>query len=99
MGTRAPTGAKTIAPSKGSGGSSSEYPAQAAPKASAKALAHEGVEALPLVAGHLGQEVGRRPEAVKAYGVPVPHEAVAPEADKPGTHPRGEAHGVPSGKG
>ena len=70
-GTRSPTGAKRIAASSGSGGSSSDPPAHSAPHARAKrgrlavARAREGEHAPALEARDLRDDVSRRAEAVE----------------------------------
>ncbi len=71
-GTSAPTGAKMIAASSGSGGVSSEPPAHAAPSSRAKSCAAvspgrvKAIDLAPLIPRHLRHDMRRGAEAVDA---------------------------------
>ena len=71
-GTRAPSGAKRMAASSGTGGSCCESPAQECAQAQGQglcadiALPREGIHFPPLKAAHLRKDVGGRAEAIEA---------------------------------
>ena len=89
-GTSAPSGAKMIAASSATGGSTSEGPARSHPAPARELLRdrvprprkHIHLPALP--ARHLDQDVGSGTEPVQADPVRVPAEAQRAKADKAG---------------
>src|SRR5215510_8448100 len=93
-GTSAPTGAKMMAASSGSGGTSSEPPAQTAPSdfarpcAAASPARVEGVDAAALPGRHLRQDVGSRAEAVESERASLACHAIAAPADQTGAQER-----------
>ena len=94
-GTSAPSGAKTIAASSGSGGASSEPPAHTAPSSRANACAGlvagtgDREHASPLPARHLAEDVRRGAEPVEAETGAVAAHPQGAEADQAGTQQRG----------
>ena len=95
-GTSVPTGAKMIAASSGSGGRSSELPAQTAPSEVAKRVprSRECVDAPALPGGDLRQDMGGCAEAVEAERKPRPGHAIAAPADEAGAQQRRRFQGI-----
>jgi hypothetical protein len=99
-GTSVPTGAKMIAASSGSGGRSSELPAQTAPSEVAKRCdgrvprSRECVDAPALPGSDLRQDMGGCAEAVEAERKPRPGHAIAAPADEAGAQQRRRFQGI-----
>ena len=89
-----------MAASSGSGGMSSEPPAQTAPSERAKfcaggiAGAGEGIDAPALPGRDLGQNMGGGAEAVEAERRPLPGHAVTAPADQAGAQERRRLRGI-----
>ena len=104
-GTSAPTGAKIIAASSGSGGISSEPPAHTAPSERAKSLRRriagpgESIDAPPLPGRDLRQNVGGGAEAIKSERFALAGHAVAAPADQAGAKQRRRLRGVEDSSG
>ena len=93
-GTKAPTGAKMMAASSGSGGACPESPAHAAPRAKAKSLRgriarpSEGEHRAALPSGHLRQYVRGRAEAVEPQPIRIAGDGEGSPADHSGAQQR-----------
>jgi len=98
-GTSAPTGAKMMAASSGSGGVSSDPPAQTAPSERANPAppcpgAGERIDAAPCHAATCARICAAAAEPIDAECRPLACDAIAAPADQPGAHQWRKCGGV-----